>query len=112
MSDPVSTEAQREPYPRPEEINDLPEHIRWYIHDLETRCDPAGDLRRLDAEKQKRRELEAENEQLRRALREIQLQADPASIPVDTLSAAIASHFFSIRQKVKDALSGGGEANG
>lgn len=33
-------------------INALPEPLRSWVHDLETRCDPAGDLRRL-------RELEA-----------------------------------------------------
>lgn len=33
-------------YPKPlaAEINALPDHIRLYLHDLETRVDPAGDL--------------------------------------------------------------------
>jgi hypothetical protein len=31
----------------PDEINALPEPVRRYIHDLETRCDPAGDLRAI-----------------------------------------------------------------
>lgn len=31
--------------PTPESINALPEPIRAYIHDLETRADPAGDVR-------------------------------------------------------------------
>jgi len=49
-------------------VNALPEGIRRYVHDLETRCDPAGDvqtmalqadtIRGLDA---KVRELEAES---------------------------------------------------
>lgn len=69
--DAVSTEAQKEAYPSSDEIRQLPDHIRSYIHDLETRCDPAGDLRRLDAERQKRRELEAEVERLEGALQEI-----------------------------------------
>src|SRR5215467_4967732 len=53
--------------PTAENVNVLPEGIRRYVHDLETRCDPAGDaqkmalqadtIRALDA---KVRELEAE----------------------------------------------------
>lgn len=31
--------------PDAEHINSLPEPLRRYIHDLETRCDPAGDVR-------------------------------------------------------------------
>lgn len=30
-----------------DEINALPERVRKYIHDLETRCDPAGDVAKL-----------------------------------------------------------------
>lgn len=30
-----------------DEINALPERVRRYIHDLETRCDPAGEVRAL-----------------------------------------------------------------
>ena len=33
--------------PTPERINALPEPIRRYIHDLETRCDPAGDVAQI-----------------------------------------------------------------
>lgn len=33
--------------PTAENINALPERIRKYIHDLETRCDPAGEVREL-----------------------------------------------------------------
>jgi hypothetical protein len=28
----------------PAEINALPERVRHYIHDLETRCDPTGEV--------------------------------------------------------------------
>lgn len=58
------TEVDR--YPTTEEIQDLPDHVRKYIHDLEARCDPARDVRRLDAQKQKIRELQADNERLRK----------------------------------------------
>ena len=33
--------------PTPENINALPAPVRQYIHDLETRCDPAGDVRTI-----------------------------------------------------------------
>jgi len=45
--------------PTSEEINQLPDHIRDWIHDLETRCDRQGDLRRLRAAKQKAEQAEA-----------------------------------------------------
>ena len=32
------------------EINALPDQVRQYIHDLETRCDPAGDIQRIAAQ--------------------------------------------------------------
>lgn len=34
-------------YPTPAEINALPEKVRHFIHDLESRCDPAGELQEL-----------------------------------------------------------------
>jgi hypothetical protein len=33
--------------PTAENINALPEPLRRYVHDLESRCDPAGELREL-----------------------------------------------------------------
>jgi len=33
--------------PTPENINELPEAVRRFVHDLETRCDPAGDIAAL-----------------------------------------------------------------
>jgi len=59
--------------PTAENVNALPDGIRRYVHDLETRCDPAHDIQRmarqadtirgLDA---KVRELEAELASVRR----------------------------------------------
>jgi hypothetical protein len=59
--------------PTAENVNALPEGVRRYVHDLETRCDPAHDvqkmalqadtIRGLDA---KVRELEAELASVRR----------------------------------------------
>src|SRR5262245_40197441 len=63
--------------PTAENVNALPEGIRRYVHDLETRCDPAGDVQKmalqadticgLEAEV---RELEAEFAMLRRISRD------------------------------------------
>lgn len=44
--------------PPPANINALPEPVRKYVHDLETRCDPAFDVQRMAA-------LEQENAALR-----------------------------------------------
>ena len=43
------TQADREPdwTPTPSNVNALPEPIRSFIHQLETRCDPSGDTREL-----------------------------------------------------------------
>lgn len=46
------------------EINALPDHLRSFVHDLETRCDPAGDTRRL-------RLVEDENRMLRNKVQEL-----------------------------------------
>jgi hypothetical protein len=61
--------------PDPENINALPEPLRAYVHDLETRADPAGDIQRIaslteqrDALVAGRRELEAEIKELRKRL--------------------------------------------
>lgn len=35
-------------------INALPDSIRQYIHDLETRCDPAGDIQTMASLKDQR----------------------------------------------------------
>jgi hypothetical protein len=44
--------------PTPENVNALPEPLRRYIHDLQTVCDPAGDVRELFR-------VKAENKMLR-----------------------------------------------
>ena len=44
--------------PTPANINALPEPIRRYIHDIETRCDPAGDVAALTLTKDQNRQLE------------------------------------------------------
>ncbi len=49
--------------PGPESIEALPSGIRKYIHDLETRCDPTGDIQSMA-------QLRQENELLRLALEE------------------------------------------
>jgi hypothetical protein len=59
-------------YPSADEINELSEKFRLYIHDLETRCDKSGDVQTIallredrDALQKRVEELEAEIDQLR-----------------------------------------------
>lgn len=59
-------------YPSADEINALPEKVRLYIHDLETRCDKSGDVQTIailhedrDALPRRVEELEAELDRLR-----------------------------------------------
>src|SRR5215470_20117321 len=59
--------------PTAENVNALPDGIRGYVHDLETRCDPAHDIQRLARQADtirgldaKVRELEAELASVRR----------------------------------------------
>ena len=40
-------------------VNALPERLRRYIHDIETRCDPAGDIRELTIARDTCKALEA-----------------------------------------------------
>lgn len=40
--------------PTPEAINNLPESLRKYIHDLETICDPAGMVQEIASLKEQR----------------------------------------------------------
>lgn len=46
--------------PTPENINALPEPLRRYVHDLETRCDPAGDIARLAVLRDQNRQLQGQ----------------------------------------------------
>ena len=46
--------------PNSKHINALPEPLRKYIHDLETRCDPSGDVQTIASLKDQRDALEAE----------------------------------------------------
>jgi hypothetical protein len=45
--------------PTPENVNALPEPIRRYIHAIEMRSDPAGDIRELAFARERIRQLEA-----------------------------------------------------
>src|SRR5262245_48596324 len=51
--------------PTAENVNALPEGIRRYIHDLETRCDPAHDVQRMARQADTIRALQAKVEELK-----------------------------------------------
>jgi hypothetical protein len=54
--------------PTVQSINALPEALRKYVHDLETRCDPAGEVAANAFLREQVRQLEASNRRLRDAL--------------------------------------------
>lgn len=55
----------------PDEVNALPEGIRKYVHDLATRCDPAGEVAELMLTKDENRMLRARVVELEEATVEI-----------------------------------------
>lgn len=56
--------------PTSENINALPMPIRSYIHDLETRCDPSGDLNQLALVKDQNQQLQAHVAECERLIKE------------------------------------------
>jgi hypothetical protein len=64
------------------EINALPDRLRSFVHDLETRCDPAGDIRRL-------RLIEDENRMLRAKIQEHNSEKHDAERVVERYKADI-----------------------
>ena len=64
-----------------QEINELPERARSYIHDLETRADPAGEVRALAACRDNLDALQVRNAELSHA-------------STDMLKALEAAHAF------------------
>ena len=61
------------PTPTSEQINSLPEPLRKYIHDLETRCDPAGEVRQLGLLKDQNEQLQAKVAELLERARRVAL---------------------------------------
>ena len=55
--------------PTPEHINALPAPIRRYIHHLETRCDPAGEVAELMLTRDQNAQLQERLDQLSRSAR-------------------------------------------
>ena len=51
--------------PTAENVNALPDGIRGYVHDLETRCDPAHDVQRMARQADTIRALHAKVEELK-----------------------------------------------
>ena len=66
-------------------INALPERLRRYVHDLETRCDPAGEVRALFFQ---REELDAARAEIARLREWLQLAEALGQDIVDELRAA------------------------
>jgi BMFP domain-containing protein YqiC len=56
----------------PSEVNSLPKRVRSYIHDVETKCDPAGDIRTIGVLRDTVRALEAQIGELEQQNQELQ----------------------------------------
>lgn len=69
-------------------VNALPDPVRRYVHDLETRCDPAGDVARLSL-------LQDENAQLRAKIlamaERIAAQAELLAKKAETVTSSASS---------------------
>src|SRR5262247_2432234 len=50
--------------PTPENVNALPDGIRSFVHDLQTRCDPAGDVQKMALQADTIRGLDAKVREL------------------------------------------------
>lgn len=55
-------------YPTADEINALPEKVRQYIHDIETRCDKSGDVQTMALLREDREALQKRVEELETGL--------------------------------------------
>ena len=62
--------------PTPENVNALPEGIRRYVHDLETRCDPAGDGQKMALQADTIRGLDAKISELEAALASVRRKGE------------------------------------
>lgn len=96
--------------PTPDNINALPDGVREFVHDLQTRCDPAGEIARC-------RLAEDENRMLRAALAKI-LEHAPESEPTrpeyggnydDEYSAGSDREHWRLAEIARAALAGNSE---
>jgi hypothetical protein len=62
--------------PTPENVNALPEGIRRYIHDLETRCDPVGDVQKMALQADTIRGLDAKVRELEARLASVRREGE------------------------------------
>lgn len=78
-------------HPTSARINALPENVRSYIHDLETRSDPAGNIRRGKLAEDENRALRASIAQLTAELAEAQERERAAQTEAAAMRGAIES---------------------
>jgi hypothetical protein len=70
------------------EINALPERVRYYIHDLETRADPSGDVQTIASLTEQRDALVLVRADLAAQVRSLRGNADTIATVTTTLDAA------------------------
>ena len=80
--------------PTPHNINALPEPLRKHIQELETRCDPAGDVGRMALLEDQNRQLQARGEALEVERDELLARVDELEGEVEGLEdAASRAHY-------------------
>jgi hypothetical protein len=91
-------------------INALPDWARQHIHDIETKCDPAGDIRTITELRDTIRALEARdaNSELLAALQSacnhiIMLQAYLATCSTDVIVDNLESTIAGLRKQLEEA---------
>jgi len=78
--------------PTPENVNALPEGIRRYVHDIETRCDPSGDIQTIACLHDTNQGLELWAKELQDENR--QLEAENAALRADNAKHQEAVEYF------------------
>lgn len=77
--------------PTAEAVNNLPPGIRKYIHDLETRCDPSGDVARFTLQNDQMHQLDA-------MIGRLKAQLATARAEQDALRKFIDRHWLTIQR--------------
>ena len=73
--------------PEPANINALPAPVRQYIHDLEARCDPAGEVAELTLIRDQNRMLQARIVQLESRITQMQ-RKESADVSTDSAASS------------------------
>ena len=91
-------------FPTPEQVNALPEGVRRYVADLETRCDPAGDVAALVLVRDQNKMLEAEVARLKALPAQVRLQTVPVPPDRRTPEETEAYWIVKLAEKIRETV--------